>query len=247
MALRSLNTLAHSFHASLSQEQATPVVTAFPIPSYVSQPNSVSVQDILFGVLTIILAVASVILAYLQLIHMRKQARFPRPDIEMLSIRKHTFSMPYVSPTENRLDGPLRQDSNQSSSGTSGDTAVEVETPQEDHTPGPHSAGKSNAAVAESEIDIGVPSRKTTSSVAAVERMNRGKSTERVWTMAHADHCQDPPPAHNVNSNGAAESVDAHVEADATRSIATRQTVMRTVSEAPPAGDDAAPKTLVIM
>src|SRR5438552_2938874 len=88
MAPRNLSTSTHSFHASLSQKQAAPEATAFPIPSHVSQPNPVSVQDILFGVVTVILAVVSVLLAYLQLVQMRRQASSPRSDIEMLSIRK---------------------------------------------------------------------------------------------------------------------------------------------------------------
>jgi len=98
MAPRNLRTSTHSFDANISQSQATPATTAFSSPSLVNQSNTASMQDILFGVLAIILAAASVLLAYLQLVHMRNQARSHRPDTEMLSIRKHAFCMPvYLS------------------------------------------------------------------------------------------------------------------------------------------------------
>ena len=93
MAVRSFNISTHSFDANPSKSQAAPAATAFFV---VSQSNQVSVQDILFGVLTVVLAVASVLLAYLQLVHMRNQARPPKLDVEMFSGRKHPFSTSYT-------------------------------------------------------------------------------------------------------------------------------------------------------
>lgn len=52
------------------------------------QSSGMSFQDILFGVLSVLLAVASVILAYLQLVHMRAHKLANTPDQEMLEARK---------------------------------------------------------------------------------------------------------------------------------------------------------------
>ena len=181
MAPRNLSTSVHSSNARLPQSQATPAATALPSPSLVGQSNTVSVQDILFGVLTIVLAIASVLLAYLQLVHMRNQARSPRPGTEMLSIRKHTFPIPYTSFIDHQLDGPSRQDSSQSSASTSDDTVVDVEAPQEP-SPVPHSAGRPSNAAIESEIVVGIPSRETASLGVIAERRDYGKSSDRVCT-----------------------------------------------------------------
>jgi len=92
MAVRKLTTSVHSSSARLPQSQAASVATALPSTSLIGQSNAVSVQNILFGVLTVVLAIASVFLAYLQLVHMRNQSRRPGPDTEMLSTRKHMFT-----------------------------------------------------------------------------------------------------------------------------------------------------------
>lgn len=69
-----------------------------PIPSPSSllngQSNVTSVQDILFGVLSVLLAVASVILTYLQLSHMRAHARGHIPDLEMIESRELIVYLP---------------------------------------------------------------------------------------------------------------------------------------------------------
>ena len=93
MAVRSFNISTPLFGANPSKSQAAPAATAFFV---VSQSNQVSVQNILFGVLTVILAVASVLLAYVQLVHMRNRARPPKLDVEMCSVRKETFSASYT-------------------------------------------------------------------------------------------------------------------------------------------------------
>ena len=121
MAARSLNS---------SESQVVPAPTEFFV---VSQSNHVSVPDILFGVLAIILAVASVLLAYLQLVHMR---RSPKLDVEMFPVRKYSFSTSYTPPTDDRLEGPSRQDSYQSS------VTISDEAPQEDQGPILHSTNK---------------------------------------------------------------------------------------------------------
>lgn len=178
MAPSKLSTSTHSFNASLFQSQATPAATAFSSPSLVNQSNSVSVEDILFRVLTVIFAVASVLLSFLQLIHMRNQARSHRPDTKILSIRKHVSCILYASLVDAQLellDSPSRQDSNQSFFSTSSDTIVEVQAPQEDMTLVQHSTGKLKNVVIESEVEVGVPFRRTT-----IERRDYGKSTEHV-------------------------------------------------------------------
>ena len=180
MAPRNLGTSVHSSNnARLPQSQATPAATALPSPSLVGQSNAVSVQNILFGVLTVVLAFATVLLAYLQLVHMRNHAR--SPGTEMLSIRKHTFQIPYTSFIDHQLDGPSRQDSSQSSASTSDGTVVDVEAPQEP-CPVPHSAGKPNNAAIESEVVVGMPSRETASLGVIAERRDYGKSSDRVCT-----------------------------------------------------------------
>jgi len=47
-----------------------------------------SFQEILFGVLSVLLAVVSVILAYLQLVHIRAHKRAHTHDQEMVESRK---------------------------------------------------------------------------------------------------------------------------------------------------------------
>jgi len=181
MAPSNLSTSTHSFDPNPFQSQATPAATAFSSPSLVNQSNSVSVEDVLFRVLTVIFAVASVLLSYLQLVHMRNQARSHRPGTEILSIRKHVFCIPYASLVDAQLellDGLSRQDSDQSLVSTSGDTVVEVQAPQEDITLVQHSASKLKNVVIESEVEVGVPFQKT-----AIERTDYGKSAEHVWTI----------------------------------------------------------------
>jgi len=77
---------------NLAHKRAAATVTAVPSSSLVNQSYGVSVQNILFGALTILLAVASLLLTYLQLLHMRKQTGSRRSDVEMLEPSK---SLPY--------------------------------------------------------------------------------------------------------------------------------------------------------
>lgn len=93
MVAINLSPSTHSLNANRTKSQAAP---AFFV---INQSNHVSIQDILFGVLTIILAIASVLLAYLQLVHMRNQARSSKPDVEMFSVRKHTLPTSYITST----------------------------------------------------------------------------------------------------------------------------------------------------
>ena len=82
----------HSVDLNLPHKRAAATVTAVPSSSLVNQSYGVSVQNILFGALTILLAVASLLLTYLQLLHMRKQTGSRRSDVEMLEPSK---SLPY--------------------------------------------------------------------------------------------------------------------------------------------------------
>jgi len=133
MAARSLNTSTHS---------NSPINQPGPEIFVISPSNHVSVQDILFGVLTVILAIASVILAYLQLVHMRKQTGSSKLDVEMFVVRKHTFITSYIFLIDDSALGePLRQNSEQSTiSNLSDDTFVEAS--QEGHRPVLCSVGK---------------------------------------------------------------------------------------------------------
>ena len=79
---------------NISSQSANGTVS-FQIPATLSigqilsgQSSGMSLQDILFGVLSVLLAVASVILAYLQLVHMRAHKLTHTPDQEMLEARK---------------------------------------------------------------------------------------------------------------------------------------------------------------
>ena len=77
-----------SINVNFSRIQTVATATTLPCPSLANPPNAISVQDLLFGVLTILLAVASVLLAYFQLLHMRKHTEHQRPDIDMVQLRK---------------------------------------------------------------------------------------------------------------------------------------------------------------
>jgi len=60
---------------------------------------------------------------------------------------------------------------------------MEVDAPQIDPFPVLHSAAKSNNAMVESEVDVGVPSRNTRYSAVAIQRTDDGNSIERLCTI----------------------------------------------------------------
>lgn len=88
MAPSALTLSIHSVSVNSSRIQPAATTTTLPCPSLVNQSNTISVHDLLFGVLAILLAVASVLLAYFQLLHMRKHTKHQRPGIDMVQLRK---------------------------------------------------------------------------------------------------------------------------------------------------------------
>ena len=88
MAPSTLTLSIHSISVNFPYIQAVAAPTALPNPSLANQSNAISVQDIVFGVMAILLAVASVLLAYFQLLYMRKHTERQKPHIEMAQLCK---------------------------------------------------------------------------------------------------------------------------------------------------------------
>ena len=98
-----------------------------------NQPDGASTQYIVFGVLTILIAIGTLIVAYRQYVYTRAQVREPASDVEMIDPRKFTLR-PTVSfySTNTSTGHPLPQPSTPQDEN---DSNVSVAVDSEDRPP----------------------------------------------------------------------------------------------------------------